>query len=70
MHFTRNVHTVLGSMLLYGIFGEASVGCCWCYFCAGDIITKKKATDAQESIQVLSYQRTLLITLKKRRFTV
>lgn len=41
MLFPRNFHTVLGSVLLDRIFREASVGHCCCYFCAGDVITKR-----------------------------
>lgn len=65
MHFTRNVHTVLGSMLLYRIFREASVGCCCCYFCAGDIITKKKSNRCSGKYTGFVISKNLTYYIKK-----
>lgn len=43
IHLIRNIHTVLGSILLDRIFLEASAGYCCCC-CAGWVRTKRETT--------------------------
>lgn len=46
IYLKRNIHTVLGSILLDRIFLEASAGCCCCCCCccAGRVRTKRENT--------------------------
>lgn len=73
IHLIRNIHTVLGSILLDRIFLEASAGCCCCCCCAGWFRTKRENTanrlQAEDCIdRCTAYQYTKLIYQLNARF--